>query len=107
MTHVQLDHLITGAIPYISYVCRDLEILTCAHAPRARFQVVIFEGCVGQSEPKGIEWRAFEVTISPALHAVVSERRQLIDGLVEGHRQSSARIVIAEQNLCDRGAAFL
>src|SRR2546425_6533251 len=74
---------------------------------RARAQLLVREAGIAQTVAERVQRRALEESIGPAFHAVVVERRQVVDALVERDGQPAARIVVAEQHVRDRGSGRL
>src|SRR5438270_8514768 len=61
---------------------------------------------IAQPKPKRVEGLSFEVSVSAVCHRVVFKRRELIDALIEGYRQSPARVIPAGQGLGDGASSF-
>src|SRR6185369_5357439 len=91
---------------YVLHLCTDRDRSARFNSLRAKPQIRILEFRVAQSKTEWIKRLALEVTVSAALHRVVSERRQLFDRFVKRDRETAARVVIPEQHVGDRRPAF-
>ena len=74
---------------------------------RGRLCVAIFEGRIAQAIAERIDRLFRHVTIGAALHVVVAEVRQLVDGFIECDGQTTCGIVIAEEHIGNGRAGFL
>ncbi len=104
---IDLHDLVALARARVRNLRADRERLAGLEAGLRQLESRVREARVAEAIAEGIERSAVEVAVGAARHRVVGEGRELVDALVEGHRQAARRVVVAGQGLGDRGATLL
>ena len=105
MRHIELHDLV--ALAAADVLDRDGDLSRGPDIDAGRDgQCRVLEARVAQAMTEREERRALEEAIGAAIHGVVSEGGELLDGLVERDRHSSAGVHVSEEHVGERGASF-
>src|SRR5262245_11299772 len=103
---IQLHYFITRSAAGIYDIDAHLYLISRLDFLRTQLQIRIAEFRVAQSEAEWVERFTREIAVCAPLHPIIFERRKLVDGFIECHGESSARVVISEDHVSDRRATF-
>ena len=92
MSKIYLHYLVSIQLTSVAYVNSNLTVFVWRFAK--------WERCITKSITKIPQRFAREVAVSAVFHSIIKEIRQVIHRAIEGDRQFTRWIIVAEQHVC-------